>query len=49
MQLFLGRGGVPRRPVPPPSEAVLSKMKALIGPLYEAELELESQAKNSSV
>jgi len=49
MQLFLGRGGVPRRPVPSPSDAILAKMKAIIGPLYEAELELESKAKNLMV
>jgi len=49
MQLFLGRGGMPRRPVPPPSDALLTKMKVYFGPLFEQELVLESKAKNSSV
>jgi len=43
-QLFLGRGGVPRRPVPPSPEAVLLKLKADYTPLYDLEKELESHA-----
>jgi len=43
-QLFLGRGGVPRRPVPPSSEAVLLRLKADYTALHDLEKELESQA-----
>ncbi|KAF8333129.1 dihydrodipicolinate synthetase [Cantharellus anzutake] len=42
-QLFLGRGGVPRRPVPPPSEALISTLKVKYAPLYELEQRLEAQ------
>jgi len=46
-ELFLGRGGIPRRPIPASPEATVNKLKTSLGPLYEMELALESAAKTA--
>ena len=43
MELFLGRGGSTRRPVPVSTEKTFGMLKTVIGPLYELERTLEQR------